>query len=320
MPSLMTLPRTPTQAATWDQAERLFFLRCRAANLSQDTLSNYEWAFKSLRAFLDAHGSPGPADLDGAAIRAYLAELKASGKSSETVDTYFRRLRTFLGWLASEGVIAENPVRGIAKPRVERRLVRAFTPAELKALLDAIPKTALGARDTALILLLADSGARISEALGIRSAAVDFSSNTAVVMGKGRKERRIVFGSTTRKALLAWLRFRGEPRPDDALFCDCFGRQLTRNAVRIRLKRLTQKAGIAADHLSAHALRHAFAVNFLKGGGEVASLQRLLGHSTPAMSLRYCNMTEEDAMERARAVGVLDRMGIGSSAGPRLFR
>jgi len=167
----------------------------------------------------------------------------------------------------------------------------------------------LGARDHALTLFLADTGLRISEALSLRIKDIEWAGNTVAVLGKGRKERRVAFGQTAKKALLSWIQRRGVTETDAFLWVNRYNEQMRRMNFQQRIKQYSKRAGIAAQRLSPHALRHFFALQFLKNGGDAMSLQKLLGHSSLEMVRNYVNMTDDDALAKHRQASPLDRMG-----------
>jgi site-specific recombinase XerD len=132
----------------------------------------------------------------------------------------------------------------------------------------------------------------------------------ATIRGKGGKFRPIAWGDRTRRAALDWLRCRPEAKPEDKLFVNHYAEPLSRNAVRLRIKRLTRRAGIAAPRLGAHAMRHGCAVALLRGGADVETVRRVLGHSRLTTTQIYLgSLSDEEALAKARAVGVVDNMG-----------
>lgn len=306
----VTIQTLRPEALTWEAAGRLFQLRCRAQNLCAGMCANYEQTLRLLRRALAPAGNPQPAEVSVHHLRAAIDGWKAAGLASETLETRFRHLRTFFGFLHKDGLLLQNPAAALERPKVERRLIRPFTEEQFALTLAQIRADPLGMRDKALLLLLADTGLRISEALGLKLGELDLSGNTAVVMGKGRKERRVCWGETARRAVMAWLRVRPEGKETDYVFCNHFGGRLGSTPFQHRLKEYTRRAGIAANRLSCHALRHFWACQFLKNTGDLVTLSRLLGHTTLAMSKRYLNLTDDEVLAKARQVGsVLDRLG-----------
>ena len=297
------------ETLTWDIALRLFTLRCKSQNLSQGTQYLYHNRLESFRQWLSTHGSPSPASTTPNDLRAFLESRKANGAGSLTVDCTYRILRTFWRFLKRDGLVLIDPMDKVERPRREKRFVKPVTEEQLRAILASIDtKDALGLRDYALILFLADTGLRISEATSLKINGIDWAANSATVLGKGRKERRVAFGQTAHKVLMAWVQRRASDNSTDWLWINRFGGKMTSASFQQRLKKLTQKLGIAADRLSPHALRHFFALSFLKNGGDVMALQKLLGHASLDMVRNYVNMTDDDVMAKHRLASPLDRM------------
>lgn len=298
------------EALTWESALRLFLLRCRSQNVAPGTLKLYAWHLEGLKRFLVGQGASAPAETAAAHLRAYLDDRRARGNKPTTVDCSFRIMRTFWGFLHRDGLLLLDPMTNVERPRRERRFVRPVTEEQLKALLEAVDTSdPLGLRDYALLLFLADTGLRISEALSVKVGGIDWQGNSVLVLGKGGKERRAAFGQVARKALMSWLRRRGAAEPGDPLWVNRYGEPMRRENFRQRMKDWTRAAGIAAPRLSPHALRHFFALAFLKNGGDAMSLQKLLGHSSLEMVRNYVNMSDDEALAKHRQASPLDRMG-----------
>lgn len=298
------------ETLTWTQAESMSRLRGRAEGHSLSTIENYGWTLFQAIPFFTSRGANRPGLVTSVHVKQYLDACRSGGASSSTVETRFRHLRTFFRSLASDGLLAQDPTDRVAKPRVESKTPKAFNLEDFQLVLQELHgEGQLGRRDSALLCLLFDSGARVSEILALRIEALDFAQNLATVRGKGGRSRLITWGDRTRKLLLEWLRCRADAKADDHLFCDIYGGPLTRNAVRLRLKRLTKKAGISAPRLGAHALRHGCAVELLRGGADVETVRRTLGHSRLTTTQGYLRgLSEEEALAKARSVGVVDRM------------
>lgn len=296
---------------TWDQALRLFSLRCRSLNLSASTQALYAIRLHAWRSWLLTNGEPSPSQVQGDHIRAYISERRAAGWKDETVDSAFRILKTLFRWLEREGLLFQNPMARVDRPKRERRLIRPFSEEQLRAFLSAIPRrTAVGSRDFALASLLADTGVRISEALSIRCRDVNFGESCARVLGKGRRERALPLGQATKRALLDWLKCRGEIPGMELLICNRFGQPLNKRTVCDAFHEYGRRAGIEGVRCSPHTLRHTFAIMYLRNGGDVLTLQKILGHSTLDMTKRYAEVADSDALRRHRDASPLDRLGL----------
>lgn len=298
----------PTEL-TWETTLESFAFRCKSQNLSERTQGLYAEKLRALRRWMADNGDPRPAAVQPDNLRSFLNACKARCISDQTVDGYFRVMRTFFSFLRSDGLLPASPMERVERPRRERRFAQAITPDQLQRIFAQIDtQDALGQRDHALISLLADTGLRLTEALALKLSDLDWATRSAVVLGKGRKERRIVFGDSVRKELQAWLCVRGAIADSDWLWVNRHGTQMQANNFEQRMKDATRRAGIAARRLSPHALRHFFALQFLRNGGDVMALQKLLGHTTLDMVRNYVNMNDDDALEAHRRASPLDRL------------
>jgi site-specific recombinase XerD len=295
---------------SWDTALRLFMLRCRAQNVAPSTQELYGFKLQLFVRWAVENGAASPADVEPAHLRAFIEACRARGNRPNTVDVAFRILRTFWRFLFRDGLVVRSPMEKVARPKVERRFIRPITEEQLRALLAVIDtRDLLGLRDHALILFLADTGLRISEALSLRIGDVDWTAGSVTVLGKGRKERRAAFGQAAGRALRLWLQRRGGATETDPLWVNRFGARMDRRNFQQRMKQHTRRAGIAAERLSPHALRHFFALAFLRNGGDVMALQKLLGHSSLDMVRNYVNMSDDDALNAHRRASPLDKLG-----------
>ena len=297
------------QNLTWEAAIRQFSLRCKSQNLSPRTQGLYAEKLAAMRGWMAENGLK-LSDAKASDLRAFLEARKARGISDQTADGFYRVLRTFWRFLHSDGLIVLDPMAKVERPRRERRFAKPVTAAQLQLILGEIDaRDPLGLRDYALIVFLADTGLRLSEALSLKLSDLDWANGSALVLGKGRKERRIAFGQTARRTLLGWIRRRGTIEGSELVFVNRYGRKLSLCAIDQRMKGYTKQAGIAEDRLSPHALRHFFALSFLRNGGDVMALQKLLGHASLDMVRNYVNMTDDDALAKHRQASPLDRMG-----------
>jgi site-specific recombinase XerD len=166
-----------------------------------------------------------------------------------------------------------------------------------------------GVRDRAILLLLLDCGLRVSEAAGLRLGDLR-PDGTLKVRGKGSKERIVPVGGTARTAIVRYIGQRGAGAPDEALFLGRRG-PLDGRGMQQVMKRLKLRAGITG-RCSPHSLRHTFARSYLVNGGDMFSLQRILGHTTLDMVKRYVALAELEIVRRLHAAASpADRLLIG---------
>jgi len=228
--------------------------------------------------------------------------------STTTVAHYYNCLRIFFSWLKREDFISENPIARISKPRKEQKVIRALSTEQIRALFKLCPsKTSTGARNLAIVMMLLDSGMRVSELANLQLDDIDPESGAILIrQAKGKKQRVVRIGSATQKAV--W-RYRTLHRKGDSdrLFLGIHGRPLDSDAIELIVRRLGKKAGILGVH--AHRLRHTFAISFLRSGGDVFSLKYLLGHSSLTMVANYLSsLSSEDAIRAHKRFSPLDNV------------
>src|SRR5262245_39797296 len=208
----------------------------------------------------------------------YLVKLRESGVKTVSINTYCRSLNAFFVWLRENELVKEK--FKIAKLPVEKELVKTLPEDNLKALLGFKPSTFGERRIHTLCLTIIDTGIRIDEALGLKVADVDFDNMLIRVVGKGRKERLVPFSFELRKTLV---RFLHSPQLSDLskdrfLFCTHRGGRVLYDNGRRDYISMCEKLKI--PKLGAfHRMRHTFATNYVKAGGNVMYLQKVLGHT-----------------------------------------
>lgn len=223
---------------------------------------------------------------------------QAKGLSGHTINCYLRSLRVFFSWLVNEDVIEANPFQRVKIPRPPRKIIPTFSDSQLRDLLNAIDvKTDEGFRNHTIILILLDTGLRVSELCGLELDNMWLEDGMLKVLGKGKIERLIPFGKQVQRCL--W-RYTSNHRPEpvgpngDLLFLTREGRPLTKDRVEKIMANYGQKAGLKGVRCSPHTLRHTASVKFLRNGGDVFSLQRMLGHASLDMTRCYCELAYAD--------------------------
>ena len=246
-------------------------------------------------------GAGRPVDAIGAAeLRAWLFELRAT-LSPESIAGYVRGLKAFGNWCAAEEVAAAAGFRSLRRPKVPRRLIAPFSDVELRSLLAVADD-----REQALALVLLDTGLRLSEIASLRVGDIR-PDGTLRVMGKGAKERAVPLGATARRALVRYLATRDDVAPGDPLFLSRRRRALSPRGMQQAIRKLGARAGVATRS-SPYTFRHTFARGYFVNGGDVFSLQQILGHTTLDMVRHYVTLSEADLVARHRAASPADRL------------
>ena len=207
-------------------------------------------------------------------------------------------------------MIVSNPMELVERPRRERTLIRPMSLEQAAKLLEMPDaRTTDGLRDRAMMMLMLDSGLRISELLSLEAGRVDWMTGTATVMGKGRKERAVPFSARTAQTLLEYARARSQrPAKAPQLFLGRTGKPVCRSKARKLILRYGRAAGIEGVRLSPHTLRHTFAVLYVRNGGDSFSLQEILGHSTLEMTRQYVNLARRDVAEQHKKFSPMEAL------------
>ena len=230
-----------------------------------------------------------------------------------SVATYYRDLRAFTNFCRAEGLLEADPLKNVKAPRVPNDQIVPLEKEQIQALLDAARRGRAPERDVALILLLLDTGMRVSELCGLTVGDVDRRTGELTVVGKENKKRRVYMGQSARRALWRYLETdRRMAATDEPLFVSYGGLQsgggLQRSGVGRVISNMGTTAGVGGVRVSPHSLRHTFAINFLRGGGSVLEPQALLGHQELSMVRKYVMYAEADLAQAHRAASPADRM------------
>ncbi len=292
-------PVEKANAHPLNEAVDAFLLSKRVGGCTDRTVGTYAWWLRRVIA--------ATREVTPLVVWAFFAGLQDHSPSHQ--HQAYRTLKTFFRWCVETGALAENPLRGFTM-RTPKTLPDVPTEDELRAVLDTYPDTLEGIRNRALILALADSGLRASEALHL--LVEDWrppDRGLFVRAGKGRKDRVVFIGPTTTRALKAWLARHPSPSSESFLFVDRRGQPLKpRHLVQI-LHRLSHKAGLPPHRrLHPHALRHFAATSWLRGGAGLDELRRLLGHESLATTLRYSNLVGADLQRAHKQASAIERL------------
>ncbi|MGA8300498.1 MAG: site-specific integrase [Terriglobales bacterium] len=180
-----------------------------------------------------------------------------------------------------------------------------FTASHVSQLVSWKPRLRCERRLHLLVLILLDTGSRISEALGLRVSDIDVYNLLVTLDGKGRKQRVVPFSFELRKALFRYAT--EHRRADPHLLVTKNETRLDRHVILRDVKRLCRRLGFDPPVRTLHAFRHTFVVNYIRWGGSVFHLQRVLGHSTLEMTRRYANLVTADLQAVHERVSLLSR-------------
>lgn len=265
-------------------------------NASPRTIKYFRWVYLRFRNMMNLESLPTKPDLNN-----WVILLRESGISVSTVNSYIRGMNSFLSWLYENEHIEKMRMKLLKEP--ETRL-KVFSDSQLKAILSWRPKGFYQNRLYTLLCLAIDTGCRIDELLSLERSKLDLENLLMCVRGKGNKERIIPFSLECRKVLFKFLK----SHEFELVFCTRHGGKLMyRNMLR-ELKTLCERLGITGVRTSFHTLRHGFAINHVKQGGDIFALQRMLGHTSLEITKRYVQMTEDDLKLAHKKTSLLSRL------------
>lgn len=317
----------PLATARVAELARAWVLDGEIQDLSPRTLEERQRVTEKLCWFLAQDAQPA---LTTTAVRGFLAYLRRSHEdpagrwgtlapgrpaqplAAATHRAYYRVIRAFCNWLIAEEEIDRSPLASLRPPPERAHQVQPFTGEQMDALITAARNSHNPRRDEAIVLLLWDTGMRASELCGLREQDVDYNARRCRVLGKGRKERTLPLGRRTTRAL--WNYQNSHPaEPDRRLFTGeqgpDAGSSLHRHGLGKLIRRLGAAANLSGVRCSPHTFRHTFAIDWLRNGGDVFTLQELLGHTTLAMVRRYVQLAQADLDTQHRRCSPADRHG-----------
>lgn len=243
-----------------------------------------------------------PANASTQHIRDYLAGLEAEGMASRTTARRLSAIRQFHGFLHSEGLSLHNPALIIESPRLERALPTVLSTEEIDALLRTAASEAASAtgpkafkawRLCCLVTLLAATGLRVSELVGLTRRQASAESDMLIVKGKGGRERMVPVAPEARGILDRYLSLLAKTTDSDTPWAfPSRGKSgaLTRQHFALELKVLAARAGIPSHRISPHVLRHGFATRLLDHGVDLRAVQQMLGHADISTTQVYTHV------------------------------
>ncbi|MSR29965.1 MAG: tyrosine recombinase XerC [Gemmataceae bacterium] len=274
-------------------------------NASEYTIKSYREDLTQTIGFMENKlgvAQPRPEQLSSRQVRAFLAWLNDQGYSRATVARRLASLRSLFRYLQRHGKIERDPTDGLKGPKQEQNLPHFLTQNHMDQLLQAPCGDSLfSLRDKALLETLYSAGLRVSELVALNQDDLDFGDGTAVVRGKGKKERLALLGPPALKAVEAYLQARAgvnnaKIRDNPAIFLNKNGTRLTTRSVGRLLTKYLAIAGLDAQ-TTPHTLRHTFATHLLDAGADIRGVQELLGHSSLGTTQIYTHVTTKRLMD-----------------------
>ena len=303
-----------------------FILAKQAEGKSQATVEWYEYNLRTFKTWLARvpHDDALPA-ITAEHIREFLTYRRDShvtfsthkfartrqkqGCAQRSVRGAFATLSAFFNWALQEGLIERSPAANIKRPKVAKTIVPVFTRDEMQALLKACDESdeeSITARNKAMLMVMLDTGVRLAELLDLHIDRINMNESWAQVTGKGAKDRRVYVGAQTKKLLWRYISlFRSQAMGGITnVFLNQDGTAVKPRRFAFILSNLAHKAGITDVH--PHRFRHTAAVQFLRNGGNLFALQKMLGHTTLELVRYYVKLTQDDVKNMHKTASPAD--------------
>ena len=240
--------------------------------------STITWYRVRFARFLSRYGHLKLEDILIDDVRYYLAGVREEGLSPHYFYSHARVVRRLFKWLYEERLIDDGFWKRIKLPKLPPAEPKGVDMDDVRKLLSACESTIAGKRDKAIILFLLDTACRAGGLCSLNMEDIDLDHGVAMVHEKGDKARKVLFGGRTRGAILDWIRVRPFEKNPFLFTSLRDSQEMNGNLVIQMLRRLAKRAGVQG-RVNPHAFRHGFAREYLKKGGDLASVSDLLGHS-----------------------------------------
>ena len=274
---------------------------------SKNTISDYR---TKLTFFARYAGNVDITNITLTSCKRYYLYLCDKNSNTVTVQTYIRSLRAFLKWLYLEEHIEEDICHKFKLPKARQMVITPLTDMEIRSIFALYPDdTELHIRNRLILALMLDCGLRLNEVVGARIDKLFLDERCMVVTGKGNKQRAIAFGINTEDLIRRYLNLRKSH--SNLLLIkvsgDGLGEGITENTIKDMFRKIKKKSGVT--RLYPHLLRHTFGTRYIENGGNMFSLQLLLGHTSLNMVKRYVHLANSKIRQEFVNFSPLDRIG-----------
>ena len=268
-------------------------------NSSELTVKSYREDLTQSITFLRGHtalANLSPKQVTTRHVRAFIAWLTEQNYSRATIARRIASLRSLYRYLQRQQKVDRDPTDGLKGPKLDQNLPHFLSQEDIDKLLNAPQgETLMCLRDRAILETLYSAGLRVSELVALNQEYLDLNDGTAVVRGKGKKERIALLGPQALKAVEAYLHERKlqkslKVKENPAIFLNKNGTRLTTRSVGRLLEKYIKLAGMDA-RTTPHTLRHTFATHLLDAGADIRGVQELLGHSSLGTTQIYTHVT-----------------------------
>lgn len=295
------------------QAKKIFYIAKRAQNISPQTLSLYDIVLRKFFQFLvEEKNVYAIEEITPEIIREFMDLIQNEKKSGYTAHIYYRTVHTFVLFLFQNDYIQKDPMKHIKPPKLPKKVMRTFTPQEINKLLNSFDRNDFfGMRNYTIMAMFFSTGMRKGELANLTLADVNITNDLIrIAHGKGRKERYVPIGRTLRRALIRYLKMREEYLQGES--CEYLfiskrkTRKMTPSCLNILFQKLKKRLKLTGERISCHTWRHTFAKNYLMNGGDIFSLQKILGHADISTTQVYLSLNDDEVKTQHAKYNPLD--------------
>ncbi len=306
----------------------------KVRNFKPKTIQGYANKLGRFTRWAESAGECRLQDFDSTLVKRYIAYLQTQRRwethptpkrtpqpplADSAIRNYIRDLKPFATWLEEELYTAENVLVDVRKPKADETPIEPFPDEEIRRIFASLdPTDPFGLRDYVLLHTLWDTGLRVGELVALTLDDVDLQHcEIRVAHAKFGKWRDVGFGKQTHKYLTRYLNL-ARPQPviegDRHFFLSLDGYPLQEGTVQRLCTRLSSRIGV---HIHCHRFRHTFAVNMLRNGTDIRTLQKLMGHASVQILTRYLNLANADAIQAHQSNSPADRFYAAQSVAAR---
>ncbi len=301
----------PPKQMTFDEAVKSFMLHCRAKNFTVTSLDTYKYGLLSFKKAFQKQELP----LNLPSITAkqikenFIGYLLEDGMASHTVNGRIRTCKVFFRYLHTENIITDNIADQFNLIIAEKQMIQTLTKEQIVLLLNQPDCNSFtGLRDYTIMILLLETGMRITECMNLELDDINLKDQEIHIrLGKGRKSRRVPIQKTCIRALKKYLEERGNA-DTNALFINIDGGPVHKRTIQENIQTYGKIAQITGVRVSPHTFRHTMAKFYILNGGDIFTLQKILGHSTLDMVRYYLEFFGTDINEQHKKYSPVENM------------
>lgn len=259
----------------------LFCLDKKINGLNENTISNYNIVLKRFSSFVNKNVCL----IESSDIRRFLSFYSENFKvKNSTLSNILCIIKSFFSWIINEGYSIKDPAKIIKNIKIKKSLRRSLSDQEVELLKDSC----INLRDRALLEFMLSSGCRLNEASQLNIGSIDWSNMSAIVIGKGNKERSIRFNTRAKYHLLKYIKSRPKNGDDQPLFANSKSpyNRLANRSIQKEFEKIVKNARLPPN-ICLHMTRHTTASKMIRNGASIITVQKTLGHSDPNTTMCY---------------------------------